>query len=98
MSGRVLVAQSREPRSSRIDREPRASCSASSSSSDAGVMPWKVSMPAAWTGMLKSLVVQPCCDAVWEYDRAVGRCRPHNGCRSLQATSCPRKGYGKAPT
>eukprot|EP00962_Isochrysis_galbana_P059833 scaffold33618_cov101-Isochrysis_galbana.AAC.1 len=20
------------------------------------------------------------------------------GCRSLQATSCPRKGYGKAPT
>eukprot|EP00962_Isochrysis_galbana_P046788 scaffold18906_cov122-Isochrysis_galbana.AAC.3 len=36
--------------------------------------------------------------AVWEYDCAVGRCRPHNGCRSLQATSCPRKGYGKAPT
>eukprot|EP00962_Isochrysis_galbana_P042091 scaffold15652_cov151-Isochrysis_galbana.AAC.3 len=22
----------------------------------------------------------------------------NNGCRSLQATSCPRKGYGKAPT
>eukprot|EP00962_Isochrysis_galbana_P047007 scaffold19083_cov104-Isochrysis_galbana.AAC.1 len=28
----------------------------------------------------------------------VGRCRPHSGCRRLQATSCPRKGYGKAPT
>eukprot|EP00962_Isochrysis_galbana_P046978 scaffold19052_cov117-Isochrysis_galbana.AAC.6 len=37
-------------------------------------------------------------ERVWEYDCAVGRCRPHNGCRNLQATSCPRKGYGKAPT
>eukprot|EP00962_Isochrysis_galbana_P027421 scaffold8626_cov225-Isochrysis_galbana.AAC.3 len=36
---------------------------------------------------------------MWEYDCAVGRCRPHNGCRSLQATSClmPPKGVWEGP-